>query len=592
MSPTFVRHACNCTSTILCVPHPGRGSELSRFESALATTRAPRSTVKDARIPKARHLAHHSCTFGMTSNQLYQDAPGLEPQRDVMAAAREHDHTDQDGVARELEAGRVEAAADDEFTMEDAETYGERLTRVLTGEADATQPSSARKDGGSNRAPRSKLALMRRRKADAKRNKASKAAWRTGVRERAEELARTADSEKATQARTTQSAASGTSSTQASDVPHRIKMVGDDGKPMRRHGIRERVLHFTPSWFSVTMGTGVIATLLNLLPWPSIHSGLRYPAAVFLLADIVIFIVFLCAFLARYVMYPEVLPLTIKHPQKSMFLGTLPMGLITIVSGIAQLGTVEFGLGVGFALAASGVHHRRLVAAHCSAHHRRCNGQRARRDLYRALPDVRLYDHGGQLSGARDRIATGTADPGAVLSASAAVQQSTEGRDHLGVPSARTVRPGRLRLSAPRPCGAAALSPHFDTGIVLGCAAALLGRPGSVRRWAHLGHDALWAGHVVARDRRVHNHTRAEPRQARLQHGLVGSHLPLGQSRHLHREPGSGARQSGTQDHLYRAGDRQHRAVDVCGDPDSAWRVDGKAVQRAVSGGSAAQAVV
>ena len=103
------------------------------------------------------------------------------------------------------------------------------------------------------------------------------------------------------------------------------------------------------------MGTGVIATLLNLLPWPSIHDGLRYPAIVFLFAAIVLFILFICAFLARYIMYPEVLPLTIKHPQKSMFLGTLPMGLITIISGIAQLGTVEFELGIGFTLAASGL---------------------------------------------------------------------------------------------------------------------------------------------------------------------------------------------------------------------------------------------
>lgn len=140
-----------------------------------------------------------------------------------------------------------------------------------------------------------------------------------------------------------------------SSEPQRIQMVGEDGKPMRRHGIRERVLHFTPSWFSVTMGTGVIATLLNLLPWPSIHSGLRYPALCFLLADIVIFVLFVCAFFARYLMYPEVVPLTIKHPQKSMFLGTLPMGLITIISGIAQLGTTEFKLGIGFALAASGL---------------------------------------------------------------------------------------------------------------------------------------------------------------------------------------------------------------------------------------------
>lgn len=120
-------------------------------------------------------------------------------------------------------------------------------------------------------------------------------------------------------------------------------------------GVRERVLHFTPSWFSVTMGTGVIATLLNLLPWPSIHAGLRYPALVWLIADIFLFLLFTAAFVARYVVFPEVLPLTIKHPQKSMFLGTVPMGLTVIVSGICQLGTVEFGLGAGPALAASGL---------------------------------------------------------------------------------------------------------------------------------------------------------------------------------------------------------------------------------------------
>jgi tellurite resistance protein TehA-like permease len=120
-------------------------------------------------------------------------------------------------------------------------------------------------------------------------------------------------------------------------------------------GLRERVLHMTPSWFAVTMGTGVIATLLNLLPWPSIHGGLRYPAAVWLVGDMILFIIFTAGFLARYILYPQVLPLTIKHPQKSMFLGTFPMGLMVIISGICQLGTNEFGLGLGPALAASGL---------------------------------------------------------------------------------------------------------------------------------------------------------------------------------------------------------------------------------------------
>lgn len=60
--------------------------------------------------------------------------------------------------------------------------------------------------------------------------------------------------------------------------------AGPSSKAAR--GVRERVLHFTPSWFSVTMGTGVIATLLNLLPWGEpLHSGLRWPALVWITFD-------------------------------------------------------------------------------------------------------------------------------------------------------------------------------------------------------------------------------------------------------------------------------------------------------------------
>ncbi|CAO1620064.1 unnamed protein product [Parajaminaea phylloscopi] len=129
--------------------------------------------------------------------------------------------------------------------------------------------------------------------------------------------------------------------------------------PQRVHraarGVRERVLHFTPSWFSVVMGTGVISTLLLLLPWKPLQPGLRYPAAVWLVLDMALFLLFSAAFLARYAIYPQVLPLTIKHPQKSMFLGTVPMGLIVIISNICQLGTVQFRLGVGPTLAAAGL---------------------------------------------------------------------------------------------------------------------------------------------------------------------------------------------------------------------------------------------
>ncbi len=314
---------------------------------------------------------------------IFQDAPGLERQNDVLeSVAHAHPSTQADieaatGIAAPADTHTIASGSStgDHHQMQHAESYGQRLTRVLTGEAEESQAGHTdTDDGGSTegRSRRKKMLpfLVRQRKRPSKRrNVTSDSLSRSTIRQRADELARMADSEKMAQSQAQHNkqqgransnndattAASEQTSSESKSEPERIKMVGEDGKPMRRHGIKERVLHFTPSWFSVTMGTGVVATLLNLLPWASIHSGLRWPALCFLLADIVIFILFLCAFFARYLMYPEVLPLTIKHPQKSMFLGTIPMGLITIISGIAQLGTKEFELGMGFALAASGL---------------------------------------------------------------------------------------------------------------------------------------------------------------------------------------------------------------------------------------------
>lgn len=118
--------------------------------------------------------------------------------------------------------------------------------------------------------------------------------------------------------------------------------------------IKKKVLHFTPSWFSVCMGTGVQATLLTLLGqiWgteqysPYFPRFLRWVSLVFLLGDSAIFLIFTASFLARYIIFPPMLSMTIKHPQQSFFLGTYPMALVTIVSNISQLGTTSFDLGI------------------------------------------------------------------------------------------------------------------------------------------------------------------------------------------------------------------------------------------------------
>lgn len=99
-------------------------------------------------------------------------------------------------------------------------------------------------------------------------------------------------------------------------------------------GMNNRILHFSPSWFSVTMGTGIPATLILNLPYPSISHALRPVAAFFLILDTILFFLFSATICTRYIKYPEVLALTVTHPTHSMFLGTIPMSMLTIESGI------------------------------------------------------------------------------------------------------------------------------------------------------------------------------------------------------------------------------------------------------------------
>ncbi|KAG8958206.1 Plasma membrane sulfite pump involved in sulfite metabolism [Tulasnella sp. 419] len=55
----------------------------------------------------------------------------------------------------------------------------------------------------------------------------------------------------------------------------------------------------------------------------------------------------------RYTKYPEILALTLNHSQHSLFLGCIPMGLVTILSGISVITQQAYHLGVGWTLIVS-----------------------------------------------------------------------------------------------------------------------------------------------------------------------------------------------------------------------------------------------
>jgi len=90
------------------------------------------------------------------------------------------------------------------------------------------------------------------------------------------------------------------------------------------------VRNFSPSWFSVTMGTGVVSLLLVAIPFKA--DWLYWLAVIFFGLNTILFA---CAFsvsVFRYVVYPEIWTVMIADSVNSLFLGTIPMGFATLIS--------------------------------------------------------------------------------------------------------------------------------------------------------------------------------------------------------------------------------------------------------------------
>ncbi|KAL1964832.1 hypothetical protein VTN77DRAFT_6334 [Rasamsonia byssochlamydoides] len=95
-------------------------------------------------------------------------------------------------------------------------------------------------------------------------------------------------------------------------------------------GWRRIVRHFTPSWFSVTMGTGIVSILLNTLPYND--PWLYWISIVIFALNVLLFAAACLVTLLRYILYPSIFMSMIRHPVQSMFIGTFPMGFATIIN--------------------------------------------------------------------------------------------------------------------------------------------------------------------------------------------------------------------------------------------------------------------
>ncbi|KAB8259911.1 malate permease [Aspergillus pseudonomiae] len=111
-------------------------------------------------------------------------------------------------------------------------------------------------------------------------------------------------------------------------------------------GWRKVVRNFTPSWFSVNMGTGIVSILLNTLPYNG--QWLYYISIIVFILNVAYFIVFLAITLLRYILYPEIFEVMVTHPVQSLFLGTFPMGLATIINMFCFVCVPPWGDGAAY----------------------------------------------------------------------------------------------------------------------------------------------------------------------------------------------------------------------------------------------------
>ena len=109
------------------------------------------------------------------------------------------------------------------------------------------------------------------------------------------------------------------------------------------HGWRRIILNFTPSWFSATMGTGITSILLHNLPYNS--RWLYWLSILVFCLNVGLFITFLVISILRYTLFPGLFMVMIRHPVQSLFCGTFPMGLATIVNMVVFVCVPAWGSG-------------------------------------------------------------------------------------------------------------------------------------------------------------------------------------------------------------------------------------------------------
>lgn len=104
---------------------------------------------------------------------------------------------------------------------------------------------------------------------------------------------------------------------------------------------RDVIRQFTPNWFTMTMGTGVVVLILPEFPFA--QGFLWQMASLLWQFNMLLFITFMTLYVLRWLIYPQEAKQIFSHPAMALFLGAIPMALATILNGFLKYGIVLYG---------------------------------------------------------------------------------------------------------------------------------------------------------------------------------------------------------------------------------------------------------
>lgn len=113
------------------------------------------------------------------------------------------------------------------------------------------------------------------------------------------------------------------------------------GVEYRDVSIRERVHHFTWTWFTTSMSTSGIA--LVIFQTPHRFNGLTIIGEMFFLLSVVMFLLYTTAIITRFILFPKAFIASLSHPPESLFFPTFWISIVSILSNMAVYGVAGTG---------------------------------------------------------------------------------------------------------------------------------------------------------------------------------------------------------------------------------------------------------